>query len=47
VPFVLKLALPVVTGVIVGGLTMIGLVHSQTAAPASNPADQPVLTYGD
>jgi hypothetical protein len=43
----IKVILPVVTGGLLASLTMFGLVYSQTQAPDKNPADGPVLTYGD
>lgn len=46
-PFVLKMVVPVVAGVLVASLSLVGLVYSQTKAPDTNPASKPVLTYGD
>lgn len=44
---VLKLLVAPLVGVLLGLLAMFGLVYSQTQAPETNPASQPVLTYGD
>lgn len=38
---------PAVAGVVLAVAALFGLVSSQTAAPAQNPADQPVIVYGD
>lgn len=46
-PFVAKLFIPVLTGVLSGALVMFGIVWSQTKAPETNPASTPILTYGD
>jgi hypothetical protein len=43
----LKLLTPLITGAVLGAITMMGVVYSQTMAPSSNPADQQVLVYGD
>ena len=43
----LKIAIPMVTGVFSATLVTYGLVNNQTAAPETNPASTPVLTYGD
>lgn len=43
----LKLLVAPFIGVLLGLFAMFGLVYSQTQAPATNPASQPVLTYGD
>lgn len=45
-PTVAKLLLPPVVGGVLGGLVMFGLVWSQSQPPETNPASQPVLTYG-
>lgn len=42
-----KILTPLVIGGGLGTLSLLGLVYSQTQAPSSNPADQPVLVYGD
>lgn len=44
---VLRLLVPVITGVVVAALGTFGLITSQTAAPAKNPASQQVIVYGD
>lgn len=44
---VLKLLIAPLIGVLLGLLAMFGLVYSQTQAPETNPASQPILTYGD
>lgn len=46
-PKILLALLPALAGGVVGTLGMVGLVWSQTQAPESNPASQPVLVYGD
>lgn len=46
-PAALKLILPPLTGAFLAFLVMFGLIWSQTQAPSTNPASQPVLTYGD
>ncbi|WP_158647947.1 hypothetical protein [Nocardioides houyundeii] len=38
---------PVIAGALLGILSIIGLVWSQTQPPAENPAQDPVLNYGD
>ena len=38
---------PSVAGIVLGLAALFGLVSSQTAAPAENPADQPIIVYGD
>ena len=47
VPFVAKLLIPVVAGVLSGSIAMYGVVWSQTKTPDTNPAKTPILTYGD
>lgn len=44
---VLKFLVAPLVGVLLGLLAMFGLVYSQTQAPETNPASQPILTYGD
>jgi hypothetical protein len=46
-PLLMKIVLPAFTGAVLGGAAILGLVWSQTQAPAENPALNPVLTYGD
>lgn len=46
-PTPFKFILPPLTGAILAFLVMFGLVWSQTQPPATNPASQSVLTYGD
>ena len=38
---------PIIAGALLGILSIIGLVWSQTQPPAENPAEEPVLNYGD
>lgn len=38
---------PAIAGVVLAIAAVFGLVSSQTAAPAENPANQDVLVYGD
>jgi hypothetical protein len=42
--------IPAITSAVVGALlatgVSLGLVYSQTKAPGHNPADEPILTYG-
>lgn len=45
-PKIVMVLLPAVVGGVLGSFVMFGLVWSQTQAPESNPASQPVLTYG-
>ena len=45
--FLVKFGVSMAAGLLVGTLTTVGLVYSQTKAPSDNPADQPILTYGD
>lgn len=47
VPLLLKVLLPAIAGGLAASVTMYGLVYSQTKAPDTNPASQPVLVYGD
>jgi hypothetical protein len=47
VAFLVKFGVSMVAGLLVGTLTTVGLVYSQTRSPSDNPADQPILTYGD
>lgn len=37
---------PGVVGGVVAGLLSFGVLVSQTSAPSTNPAQQPILTYG-
>lgn len=46
-PKFVLLLLPPVVGGLIGSFAMVGLVWSQTQVPETNPATQPVLTYGD
>lgn len=43
----LKIVVSAVAGALAATASMFGLVYSQTAAPDTNPASKPVLTYGD
>jgi hypothetical protein len=43
----LRVAVSAVAGGFAAGATMFGLVYSQTSAPDTNPASEPILTYGD
>jgi hypothetical protein len=47
VPLLLKLLLPAIVGGLAASVTMYGVVYSQTKAPDTNPASQPILVYGD
>jgi hypothetical protein len=47
VPLLLKLLLPAVAGALSATVAVVGLVYTQSQAPAQNPASQPVLVYGD
>ncbi len=47
VPLLLKLLLPAVAGALSATLAVVGLIYTQSQAPDSNPASQPVLVYGD
>ena len=38
---------PAIAGGLLGALAMVGLVYTQTAPPADNPASKPILSYGD
>lgn len=38
---------PSVAGILLAFASLFGLVSSQNAAPAENPADQPIIVYGD
>ena len=42
----LKFVVPPVVGACLATLVMVGLVWSQTHTPSTNPASEPVLTYG-
>ncbi|MCW2851193.1 MAG: hypothetical protein JWM84_857 [Nocardioides sp.] len=46
-PFVAKLAIPLIAGGLTGSIAMAGVVYTQTKAPDTNPASTPILTYGD
>ena len=37
---------PALVGVLLAGGVSFGLVHSQTKAPSVNPANEPILSYG-
>ncbi len=37
---------PALVGVVLAGGASFGLVYSQTKAPSTNPANAPILTYG-
>jgi len=47
--FVLKFLAPVLIGGSVAGVSMFGLVQSQTQvpSPSDNPANQQIITYGE
>jgi hypothetical protein len=47
VTLILKLLIPALAGGLAAGVTMFGIVYSQTQAPESNPAQQEILVYGD
>ena len=42
-----KIVAPLLAGGVLGSVALVGLVYSQSQAPASNPADQQILVYGD
>ena len=42
-----KALAPLIAGGALGTVALVGLVYSQTQPPASNPADQQILVYGD
>ena len=44
---ILKVVVPFIVGTVLASGAAVGLVWSQTQAPANNPADAPILTYGD
>ena len=44
---VLKIFIAPLIGAGLALMVMVGLVSSQTSAPSTNPASEPVLTYGD
>lgn len=44
---ILKVLVPFVVGSVLAVGAGLGLVWSQSQAPAANPAENPVLTYGD
>lgn len=46
-PLLLKFMLPVIAGGLSASVAMYGLVWSQTKAPDTNPASQPIMVYGD
>jgi hypothetical protein len=35
-----------VVGAVLAGAVSLGLVYTQTKAPSTNPANEPILTYG-
>lgn len=37
---------PAAAGSLLAALATYGLVFSQTSAPSTNPAEQPIITYG-
>jgi hypothetical protein len=47
VPLLIKFLVPVVAGGLSASVAMYGLVYSQTKAPDTNPASQPIVVYGD
>ncbi|GAB3765334.1 hypothetical protein FB382_002135 [Nocardioides ginsengisegetis] len=46
-PLLLKFLLPAIAGGLTASVTMYGVVYSQTKAPSTNPASQPIMVYGD
>jgi len=46
VKYLLALVVPTVGGAALSGVLMLGLIHVQTAAPSTNPADHSALVYG-
>lgn len=45
-PEFVRLLLAPLVGALLGFLVMFGVIWSQTQAPDTNPANEPVLTYG-
>jgi hypothetical protein len=43
----MKVIGPIVAGALLAGVALFGLVSSQTAPPAANPASEEIITYGD
>jgi hypothetical protein len=41
-----RVLVPAVVGVVLAAAASLGLVYAQTKAPSTNPASQPILTYG-
>ena len=37
---------PAIAGIVLATVALFGLVSSQTASPAQNPADQEIIVYG-
>jgi hypothetical protein len=37
---------PALVGVVLAGGVSFGLVHASTKAPSTNPANEPILAYG-
>jgi hypothetical protein len=46
IKLLLMAAAPALVGVVAAGAAVLGVVSAQTAAPSHNPADQPLVTYG-
>lgn len=46
-PLLIKFLLPAIAGGLTASVSMYGLVYSQTKAPDTNPAAQPIMVYGD
>ena len=44
---VVKVLVAPLAGLLLGTAVMVGLVWSQTQPPETNPASEPILTYGD
>ena len=44
--FITAVLLPAFVGALLAGGVSFGLVHSQTKAPSTNPANTPILAYG-
>ena len=43
---VTSVIVPALVGAVLAGGVSFGLVYSQTKAPSANPANEPILTYG-
>jgi hypothetical protein len=41
-----SILVPALVGVVLAGGVSFGLVHASTKAPSTNPANEPILAYG-